>query len=601
MKKLKVISVVLSLCILLSLITPTLAADSSADKNTPSSWAAEKVALAIEAGIVPPHLQGDYQKDITKYEFAELIIRLLEVNIGLNIEDAAVKLNIPSYGNLFRDITDPIVNYSYSLDLFYYEYFNYENMMFNPEKAVTRQDMAYAIYNLSKNMAKHYYDDVPPFADEYMADYYTRKAIRYVKARRIVNGTGNNTYSPKLNVTKEQAIITAYNLFLTDAKSFDEIGFTSLLYSNEDVYIENEYFILHIGKGFIYSKELEQQLIQGFIEAEKITGLKINPEKYKKSKMILEVTETLTYGFSDNYYSLNNEDLILNNSTNYVKYVNIAARILYRRNALKNSYFNYDVSSAYGNVMQFIANKKYNICSWAPYLGYENSYVTPTELALFIDQRFGDITFYNYESNSTQPPVIVNYLFNMFTYEKYGVEKLNEFYLFTQYYNVATKELRDKYIIDFFGVNVKADFNKWYIANDGKYTAPSDNTYTSEGFIHDTPPIKISGIYNYLPYIRQNYSTFTSLCFYTTKKPIRIDLRDAYKYVLYKGDDMGTYNFYVRCNSTTSIKTYDINGKLIGTNTFAGSYGSQYTLRRGAYYDITGEGLCEIKIIDTSY
>lgn len=600
MKSFKFISVILVLSMLPALFTPALASDTSPGSDVPSSWAAEKVALAIEAGIVPPNLQGDYQKDITRYEYAQLMIQLLEVHTGLTIEDAAEKLNLFRSTNAFKDIQDSIAGYSYCLEIFYYQNYDYSNTNFNPDKPVSRQDMAYALYSISKFMAKHFFDAVPPFTDEYKADSFAKQAIKYVKARGIVAGTGNNIFNPNSNVTIEQAIMTAYSLFAADEKPFNEIGCTSLLFSNDDVYIENEYFILHIGKGLIYSSNLEQQIILGFIEAEKITGLKTNPDKYK-NKIILEAVGSLSYGSSDSYYKLNNEDLIINNISNYVKFANIAAVLLYRRNALKNSHITYDSAMAYGNVIQFIANQKNNICSWRPYYNYSDKYITPEDLSIFVDQRFEDVFHSSYPPEKTYPPVVLSYLFYMFIYDKYGVEKLNKFLLSAEYIDITDKEAKYKYTTDNLGINVKGDFKKWYAVNDGKYTAAPSYLYTTDGFIHEAPPISITGIYNHMPVIRQNSAYFNPLCFFASKKAVTIDLREAYKYASYKGENLGLYRYYIKCNSTTTIKTYDVNGKIIGTNTYGASYGSHYEMRRGAYYEIIGDGLCEIVIYDSMY
>ncbi|MDR3209605.1 MAG: hypothetical protein LBT36_03145, partial [Oscillospiraceae bacterium] len=51
-----------------------------------SEWAYEEVSAAIEAGLVPEHLQKDYTLPVTRGEVAEMFISLIEQSLGKTIE-----------------------------------------------------------------------------------------------------------------------------------------------------------------------------------------------------------------------------------------------------------------------------------------------------------------------------------------------------------------------------------------------------------------------------------------------------------------------------------------------------------------------------------
>lgn len=70
-------SLALSLVLLLGCLPAALAAEGG-----PSPWAEEEVGRAVEAGLVPQSLQGDWQQPMTRGEFAMLVIRYLAVEYG---------------------------------------------------------------------------------------------------------------------------------------------------------------------------------------------------------------------------------------------------------------------------------------------------------------------------------------------------------------------------------------------------------------------------------------------------------------------------------------------------------------------------------------
>ena len=73
----RIASLALSLVLLLGCLPAAMAAE-----DGPSSWAEEEVSRAVEVGLVPQSLQGDWQQPMTRGEFAMMVIRYLAVTYG---------------------------------------------------------------------------------------------------------------------------------------------------------------------------------------------------------------------------------------------------------------------------------------------------------------------------------------------------------------------------------------------------------------------------------------------------------------------------------------------------------------------------------------
>lgn len=70
------------LAVWLFTLIPVAYAETSAVPEEPSSWAEETVQEAVMLGMVPEQLQSDWQRDLTRGEFAQLLVRFLSVQYG---------------------------------------------------------------------------------------------------------------------------------------------------------------------------------------------------------------------------------------------------------------------------------------------------------------------------------------------------------------------------------------------------------------------------------------------------------------------------------------------------------------------------------------
>lgn len=55
--------------------------------DAPSSWAIEEIEDARENGLIPESLDEKYQDNITRQEFCQLAVKLIEASVGRSIDD----------------------------------------------------------------------------------------------------------------------------------------------------------------------------------------------------------------------------------------------------------------------------------------------------------------------------------------------------------------------------------------------------------------------------------------------------------------------------------------------------------------------------------
>lgn len=176
-----------------------------------SPWAEESIEKAVEVGIVPDTLQSDYTNNITRREFCQLAMQTYMAKTGYTIPEG---IQTP-----FTDIDDDYVTAAYTLGIVS----GVGNDKFNPDSAITRQEAAVMLNNLAymagvdnSNIKEDKFAD-----EEYFADW-AEDAIYKVSAidsggTPVMTGTGNNKFSPWMNYTREQAVVTMYRLYGCDA------------------------------------------------------------------------------------------------------------------------------------------------------------------------------------------------------------------------------------------------------------------------------------------------------------------------------------------------------------------------------------------------
>lgn len=175
--------------------------------NEVSSWAAEEAAALYGTGLVPPLLWHNYQSNITRAEFAHLLVSVYEQVKGSTVSPArdADFTDIEGH-QLEQDILK-----AYQLDLVS----GSSATTFSPNNSITRQEAAKMLCSFVAKMkgtsvptraqSLSYYSDAASVA-EWAAPY-----VAYAHDNDIMQGSGGK-FSPLATFTHEQSLLTIARL-----------------------------------------------------------------------------------------------------------------------------------------------------------------------------------------------------------------------------------------------------------------------------------------------------------------------------------------------------------------------------------------------------
>ena len=174
--------------------------------DVPSNWAINDVQTAASLGLVPERLQQQYQQAATRAEFCALIVTVLEAVYG------------PVDGRVgFTDTNDANVEKAAYLGVVK----GVGDGKFAPEQSLTREQAAVMLVALLQAGGTPLPVQMPDFADKGEIAGWAAKQVGQVQKAGIMNGTGNNMFSPKGDYTIEQCIVTvlkAYRILTGEVK-----------------------------------------------------------------------------------------------------------------------------------------------------------------------------------------------------------------------------------------------------------------------------------------------------------------------------------------------------------------------------------------------
>lgn len=233
---------------------PSAFAEASIEASEPSPWATKAVQEAIELGMVPEWLQGNWQQDLTRSEFADLAICFLAVQYGygagtgfdletfwedyltlrsdpngdpfskanyLKEQEASPDAFFSWQGiladrmNVFDDVETgseaTYINLAYLLGIVKGQGEN----LYNPAGTITRQEAAtllartYGIYGMLEPLN----DSTTPFLDSELIASWAKEGVTVMKSWDILHGDENGAFLPNEHYTREQGIATFMRLY----------------------------------------------------------------------------------------------------------------------------------------------------------------------------------------------------------------------------------------------------------------------------------------------------------------------------------------------------------------------------------------------------
>jgi len=207
----------MTLCFVLGMTSMVLA-NTAPNLNSASSWARDGIEEAYNKGFIPTDVQGNYTDVITRQAFCRMAVKWVEYATGKGIDTILVEQGKSRNSNAFNDTSDPDILAAYALGITS----GTGGGQFTPNGQFSREQAATMIMNTCHAIG-YDVDNIPAsgFADMGSVSSWAVDGINYVRANGIMQGTGNNSFSPKATYTREQSIVTFNNIVLgsTDISS----------------------------------------------------------------------------------------------------------------------------------------------------------------------------------------------------------------------------------------------------------------------------------------------------------------------------------------------------------------------------------------------
>lgn len=198
--------------------------------TNPSWWAKSEVLEASKMGLNNMNVITNYQGDITRKEFCQLVITAFE-----KYSETSNKQLPSTMTNYFTDVSDEYVTKAYYLEIVQ----GRGNNKFDPDSNITRQEMALMI----KRYLNLYYPNLNAendidsrFTDTNDISIWARKECILLGNLEIFKGDNLSRFLPMDNTTNEQALL----LMLRVAKRFNDEQVANYLEAPTATYNENK-------------------------------------------------------------------------------------------------------------------------------------------------------------------------------------------------------------------------------------------------------------------------------------------------------------------------------------------------------------------------
>jgi hypothetical protein len=206
-RKKKLLFILLALALALSMAPITTLAYTSAD------WAKPEIENAQSYGLIPDVLKdADLTRPITRAEFAAVAVKAYENFTGTTAAPVA--------SNPFTDTSNTDVLKAYSIGIVN----GTSATTYNPDGILTRQDAATLLTRVEKKAyipgwtiltdSNYTLNFTQPskFADDGSISDYARQSVYFMNAKGVINGTGNNNFSPTVTAARQEALIIAVRM-----------------------------------------------------------------------------------------------------------------------------------------------------------------------------------------------------------------------------------------------------------------------------------------------------------------------------------------------------------------------------------------------------
>jgi len=182
---------------------------------TLSEWAVIPVSAAVLSwGLVPEQLASNFNRPITRAEFAELVIRTYSVFMGgvMGSDDvAALERELAERMLAFTDTNEIHVMLAAYLGIIT----GVGDGRFDPDSPLTREQAALILSRLVNIVLENPIQELLhiDFNDANDISYWAADAVPKMQQMGIMSGVGENNFAPQGIYTREQSIVTMLRVF----------------------------------------------------------------------------------------------------------------------------------------------------------------------------------------------------------------------------------------------------------------------------------------------------------------------------------------------------------------------------------------------------
>ena len=171
--------------------------------KTYSNWAKPAITAMAEKDLISPKLmsQSNFQGDITREEFAELMVTLYEYENG----------PVSNYNKgTFNDTSNPYIEKASSLNIVA----GFPGGMFKPNEKMNRQEMAVMLNNMFFQGKAGSDSALNKFADKSNISSWAKGPVSNVVGNNLMAGDSTGKFNPKANLSRQEAISVVNNYLL---------------------------------------------------------------------------------------------------------------------------------------------------------------------------------------------------------------------------------------------------------------------------------------------------------------------------------------------------------------------------------------------------
>ena len=232
----KILAHLITISIVLTMYIPIV----SYAQSSPSEWALSEVSDAISNDLVTDSVKKDYQANITREQFCEMVVLAYE-KIS---EKAAITGNMS-----FNDTSNSEILKAANLGIVE----GYGNGVFAPNDLITREQIAVMLVRMIDKAVQYENIDVynqNNFNDSYLISDWALPSINFAYDNYFMRGVGYNCIDPQANTTCEQAVLLVYRVVKLYSDMFTKEDFSDLFnvddqikesiveYTNEDGFVD---------------------------------------------------------------------------------------------------------------------------------------------------------------------------------------------------------------------------------------------------------------------------------------------------------------------------------------------------------------------------